>query len=663
MRLAWRLFACSTIFVTGCSVTHIAYQDPVSTPVSSTPVAATAFGGRVHGGPPQAPIVGAHVYLFAVTTGTTVGQASSSRLISGPDTTKDASGNYYVSTVTGGRFTVGANDYNCGAGGVPEQVYLYSSGGVPGNGHNNTAAGLMAVLGTCTSKVISPTPPATVQMNEVTTIAAAYALAGFASGPTAISGVQSGSTQGLTGLANAIATAGLLANISSGTASAPGINGTTVQQTINSLANSLAVCVNATAPTDADCQKLLPYAGNASDTAQAAINIARTGGGTATDVHQIWLAAGAYQQFSNALNSEPHDWTLAITYSGNLNGAQDVAIDSGGNVYVTEYDANQVDKFTPSGGTAANSPFTDNGLDQPDGVAVDGSDNVWIANWGNDEISGFTSNGSPASHSPFTNAALNNSFNLAIDGTGNIWSTNFSNSNITEFNTSGILLFNSTTRASNYGGLNGPDGIAIEAGTLGDIWVTNADGVTGTTVSRFADAGASTSTYYVSGLSAAGLDGPISDAIDAQGQVWASNYGGSFSDVSGSSITRIASNGGTSTSFTGGGVNGAYGGAYGIAIDGAGNVWTANLGVDQPADGNYIGGSISEFDKNGNALSPANGFQYGLQNPDSIAIDGSGNVWVVDNGDGTLTELVGAATPVVTPLAIAVKNSKLGQTP
>ena len=64
-----------------------------------------------------------------------------------------------------------------------------------------------------------------------------------------------------------------------------------------------------------------------------------------------------------------------------------------------------------------------------------------------------------------------------------------------------------------------------------------------------------------------------------------------------------------------------------------------------------------------NAISGSNGFQHGLGQPDSIAIDGSGNVWIVDNEDGNVTELVGAATPVVTPIAAAVKNSQLGTAP
>jgi hypothetical protein len=54
----------------------------------------------------------------------------------------------------------------------------------------------------------------------------------------------------------------------------------------------------------------------------------------------------------------------------------------------------------------------------------------------------------------------------------------------------------------------------------------------------------------------------------------------------------------------------------------------------------------------------------GLLEPYGVAIDGSGNVWVASrNTSGPLTELVGAASPVVTPLAVGVELKQLGTKP
>ena len=41
----------------------------------------------------------------------------------------------------------------------------------------------------------------------------------------------------------------------------------------------------------------------------------------------------------------------------------------------------------------------------------------------------------------------------------------------------------------------------------------------------------------------------------------------------------------------------------------------------------------------------------GLNQPYGIAIDGSGNVWVTNAAGSSVTELVGVATPVITPIA------------
>jgi len=98
----------------------------------------------------------------------------------------------------------------------------------------------------------------------------------------------------------------------------------------------------------------------------------------------------------------------------------------------------------------------------------------------------------------------------------------------------------------------------------------------------------------------------------------------------------------------------------GVAIDGAGSVWVTNR-VASITSGS-VGGSVSEFNSAGTALSPAStntattnpGFVHaGLNLGTGIAVDLSGNVWIADQTVGnTVNEIVGAATPVVTPLAL-----------
>ena len=117
----------------------------------------------------------------------------------------------YVTTDANGSFTI-TGDYNC----TPNtQVYLYALGGNPGAGINS-AAGLLAALGNCPASGSFLASLPFVQVNEVTTIAAAYAMAGFATDATHVS--SSGTPLAQTGIANAFANATNLADITTGAA-------------------------------------------------------------------------------------------------------------------------------------------------------------------------------------------------------------------------------------------------------------------------------------------------------------------------------------------------------------------------------------------------------------------------------------------------------------
>jgi hypothetical protein len=52
-------------------------------------------------------------------------------------------------------------------------------------------------------------------------------------------------------------------------------------------------------------------------------------------------------------------------------------------------------------------------------------------------------------------------------------------------------------------------------------------------------------------------------------------------------------------------------------------------------------------------ISPTTGFGS-LNTPVSIGVDASGNVWTANFGSNTVSEFVGIASPVVTPIAANV---------
>jgi hypothetical protein len=110
-------------------------------------------------------------------------------------------------------------------------------------------------------------------------------------------------------------------------------------------------------------------------------------------------------------------------------------------------------------------------------------------------------------------------------------------------------------------------------------------------------------------------------------------------------------------------------------VDGAGNVWVSNKSSSP--------GSVSEFFGTGTSLttpalgaimSPISGTtpfnvvgysHVGIVQAQGITLDPSGNVWVANQTatTGGVFEIVGAGAPTVTPIALALKNGKVGALP
>jgi streptogramin lyase len=181
---------------------------------------------------------------------------------------------------------------------------------------------------------------------------------------------------------------------------------------------------------------------------------------------------------------------------------------------------------------------------------------------------------------------------------------------------------------------------ASETGiVVGDyIWVLNASGTT----SKLSESGGSvTSSGSVGGTSAYG-----GIAFDSSGNVW--------SVTSGSNSLVFSTNTGSSpTTYSGGGLSSPVS----IAVDGAGSLWIANSGNN----------SVSEFLNTGTAQSGTTGYgasgATALSGPSGVVIDGSGGVWVTNKTGNSLTHIIGAATPVVTPLSTAVSTGSVGVKP
>jgi hypothetical protein len=623
-----------------------------------------ALRGAVHGG--QSPIAGASIYLFA--PGVTGYNSSPTSLLNTADTgvSTDGNGDGYVTTDSSGTFSI-TSDYACPASNL---VYLVSLGGNPGLplGTNNTALALMAALAPCSSLSSSTF----ININEITTVAAANALSHFINFPAG--GTMSLHTQGvatsstnLTGLTNAFGTAGNLMSLTTGLAYTvtPGGLGNVPQSEINTLADILSICVNSNG-TSGNCSSLFaaatPSGGTApTNTLQAALSIARNPASNVTTLFNLQPSTPPflpvlpvqYNSFTNTYTGVPNDWTIAILYgSTSWSSPNGVAADSAGNIWlvsgsvVAKLDplGNQLETVT-GGQLGANNYNQTIAIDLNNRALID-DNSYWVSLI--DSLGNNTTLADPPP--PLGTTNISGYGGIAVDASNNYWAGSAAN------DSSAVVTFNTTSGTGingkyTGGGLVNPIGIAVDYS--GGVWLTNSNSAFANpmTVSKFSSAGAPLSG---TGFSGGGLNGCAGIAIDALGNAWVTN-------TSTNTLTEL-SNSGTPSSgspYSGGGLD--YPSA--IAVDGDGDFWISN----------WRNSSISEFTSTGTAISPTLGYYDGLTDGASgdITVDGSGNVWTSawagyitgDSAIGGVTETVGIAAPTITPIALALKNQTIGTRP
>ena len=614
-QFAAALLTTCAILLAGCGSTpyDLAPGRPLDHPLS----------GRLHGG--QQPVSGSHVYLFAANT-TAYGARSLSLLTpAAQGVANDTTGAYVLSDAQG-NFTL-TNRYAC----IPnQQVYVLALGGNPGlaSGTNNQALALMAALGKCPSNGSFFGDIPNVFINEVSTVAAAYALSGFLTDATHLASGPSTAAQ--RGLANAFLAIPTLADIATGNARIenPAGNGDVPQSKINTLANILVPCVNSNG-INAACASLFAAAKNSVgvtpfDTLQAVLNIAQN---PSTNVATLFALAPAAAPFQPTLAAAPNDWTLAVTYfADNMSGPYFPAIDANGSLWVPSFANNTLTVFDPTGDLpAGQSGYTGGGLNQPFQVAIDPTGNVYTVNFagGNPStVSKHLPSGTPATATSYPCGT--SCFFLAIDGSSNVWLAG--NNFVRTLNAAGASI--ATFPTNGY-----ESGIAIDSAnkafTLGQ----------GRALYHLALPSTSTQTVATA-VATAGVE-LTALAIDASDNVW---YTSNKNNVIGKS-DKSGNQASVAAGYSGGGLNAPAG----IAIDGSNRVWVANRANN----------SVSAFTNAGIALSPATGYQApGVSGPRGLAIDASGNVWITNFTGNSVTEFIGAATPTPTPIAQATHGQR-----
>jgi streptogramin lyase len=443
------------------------------------------------------------------------------------------------------------------------------------------------------------------------------------------------SSTNVTGLKNAFLTVGNLVNTTNGNALAttPNGNGTVPQGEINTLANIIGACVN-TATGSTICSNLMsaakPTGGTMpTDTLGAMLDIALNPG---NNVSTLYGLPSATPPFAPPLGAQPNDWTLAVKYTGGgLSSPWYPAVDANGNVWVPD-DVNVsgqgvLSEFSTLGVSLQGTTGVTN-VDVPENpttVAIKGDGTVWAAGPSLTIVGKLTSSGTAVTT---YNTTYCNTYMIAFDAGGDLYVPYLGTTSsrlVCEVSAAGVPSY--AANSGHYSFLS----IAIDAS--GHLWTPYGNDAY---VREWAGGQLVQGSQTVSDFSDSAGSSLVGVAIDAGGNAWISETGGSI-------VTELSSSG---TVLSGSGYTVA-GTSQTIAVDGANTIWTAGL----------TNGTLTHLTNAGAAISPAAGYKAsGATAEYGMALDASGNIWTTDSG-GYLFEWVGAAAPVATPLVQQIVNS------
>lgn len=355
-----------------------------------------------------------------------------------------------------------------------------------------------------------------------------------------------------------------------------------------------------------------------------------------------------------------------------------LALDGSGNLYIADGGNSAVRMIAKATGVvttfAGNGTYGYSGdggsptmaaLSQPQGLAFDSSGALYIADIGayvvrkvasgvittvaGTGIYGNTGNGGLAVNAQFTEP-----YGVAVDGSGNLYISDASSEvvRVVDHSTHKISTFAGTgTAGFNFDGLaptatqlNGPAGLAFDAS--GNLYVAEVGNnvireIVGGVFARVA--GNTTAGYAGDGglASLASLQGPTGVFVSGANTFVADSGNKVFRLVTGGNISTAAGTGGNAGGDGGSALGAEFSLPGGVAVDGSGNVFIADsfnnvvrkidtMGNISLVAGNYTAGYSGDM---GTATAAQ------LQDPQGVAVDGSGNVYIADTGNNVVRKV------------------------
>lgn len=179
--------------------------------------------------------------------------------------------------------------------------------------------------------------------------------------------------------------------------------------------------------------------------------------------------SGIVQKF-NASGAFQLSWGTSGSGSGQfLNGAGGVAVDSGGNVYVTDIGNHRVEKFTSGGSfmTSWGGGGTGDGhFGGPEGIAIDAADNIYIADTGNHRIQKFDTSGTFQTKWGTIGSAdgqFDTPWGVSVDSLGDVHVADTNNNRIQKFSATGTFISSCGTSGTGNDQFSGPQDVGADS--------------------------------------------------------------------------------------------------------------------------------------------------------------------------------------------------------
>jgi sugar lactone lactonase YvrE len=257
--------------------------------------------------------------------------------------------------------------------------------------------------------------------------------------------------------------------------------------------------------------------------------------------------------------------------NGEFSFPHDVALDSNGNIYVSDTCNNRIQKFSPSGifvgkwGRNGGDGSFGTGKGEfhyPMGLAIDANDNVYVADYNNHRIQKFKSSGQFVQEWGSLGTGevqFQYPYDIAIDSVGNIFASDNYNHRIQKLSSSGKFISQiGGTKSSDNGKFNEPAGLDIDA--FDNLYVADSHN---NRVQKFNSKGIFITKFGTAGTDKGQFNEPMGVAVMAGGQLYVSdsvnhrvqilmktNYGIVADDKDWLTFSRIKKTNTTETSIT-----------------------------------------------------------------------------------------------------------------